>query len=883
MIKIKKLNKTYKSKKTTHHALKDISLDFEDTGLNFLLGKSGSGKTTLMNMIGGLDKFDSGDIIVKHLSLSKASNSDKDRLRNTVIGFIFQDFNLIEHMTVIENVSVSLKLLGSTSKEDEIKRATKAIADVGLEKLGNRKINELSGGQKQRVAIARALVKEPDILLCDEPTGNLDDDTSNSIFELLQAISRTKLVIVVSHNDKLAYRYANRVINLLDGQVIKDELTAKSEKLSTKILEYKGDTDTNMIADELLGNIDNNTIISANIINNAGNIPIVKNSNSKKSYDTKEINMFKVLFKTGFSYFTLRKVRLLVLTTMMCLSLAIGAYMIGMYTYNGNNDTVTYLEKYDYPVHELSCNRRDWRLDCDAGLYTDYLLNSDLGEESIMYLGNGILDDAIDFDILGMTNSSSTYVGDTNTIVKLLANANANLTTYFDLAPGSTNIINDNDIYITDRIAYQIDKTLKPEEFIGTTLSSDEGTFIIKGVILTNYEDVDFNTKSWIEINSIPYKYNIIIYNKNYVETKLTETDMFDGSYVDLVVESAFTPGEYYDHKRYSYDNNFGRIGDHVGIDTNIVAGRLPKNSNEVVVTASYMCGLLEDVTGEEQCTYSAETGIYSDLFNDYLGTKIVNSYTNGSSPEFYAFNSTFRDGLEIVGVAKDIEVFPDEDGAYYYGDAIGFLLEDDTFNTLVGSIVKYNTKFVLLDEDEYEYFTNYLYDATSSNKIVGEGYILKFAASDPSNFVEVSDLSNTVIFTAVVVIITLVFTLVATVVSSFNLNFIVEYKKKEIGIFKAQGCTNKQLNTIFIIVVALQTILITFISIILTTFVINVVNGLFNSGADMLYSGYELITFDIEEFLYLFICTFVFSMLSLVKPLKKMGNTEPIDVIKNL
>ncbi len=198
MINITNLNKIYKSKKTSHQALNDINVSFDERGLVFLLGKSGCGKTTLMNIMGGLDDMTSGDIVIDHLSLNEASKSDLDRLRNNLIGFIFQDYNVLEHMTASENISLALKLQGITD-EDEV---GKYLGLVGLEGLGNRLINELSGGQKQRVAIARALVKNPRILLCDEPTGNLDHDTSNTITKLLKELSKDRLVIIVSHNNE---------------------------------------------------------------------------------------------------------------------------------------------------------------------------------------------------------------------------------------------------------------------------------------------------------------------------------------------------------------------------------------------------------------------------------------------------------------------------------------------------------------------------------------------------------------------------------------------------------------------------------------------------------------------------------------------------------
>ncbi len=864
MIKIKNLNKTYTSRKITHHALKDINLDFGNSGLNFILGKSGCGKTTLMNLIGGLDTFDSGDIIIKHLSLAKASNTAKDRLRNTVVGFIFQDFNLIEHMTVLENVSISLQLQGNHTTEKGMKLAKKALSDVGLENLGNRKINELSGGQKQRVAIARALIKNPDILLCDEPTGNLDDDTSNNIFDLLKEISKKKLVIVVSHNDKLAYHYGDRVINILDGQIIKDELTNKVKDTTTKTLEYKNDVDLKAAAREVVKSIDNNSIIKASLENSCS-----ESSNNKvikqKKYEVKDISMFRVLFKTAFGYFTLRKVRLVLLTMLMSFSLAIGAYMIGMYTYDGTSDTLLYLEKYDFGIHRLHCSSRNWYSECDDSLYTDYLLDSELGEEAIAYSGNGALDSKLNITIPHLTNTDSPHRQNKTEIPKILVDSRVDLGKYFDLAPGSTSITGINDIYITDRIGYLLDSSKEPGDFINTTLESTSGedTFTIKGVILTDYEEINFDTLSYVEGDQYAYKYNLILYNKDYVTDPSKNQEVINGVNVPIGENS------YINLSR----DGFGKVSNHIGIDADLLVGDIPKSNNEIVVSKEYICDVMLFKYSDTSCTDSSiSESELNDKFENYIGRTITGANVSwGISSD--AFEETFGDQLVIVGIMDDITTVDEN---------VGFLVTDEVIDTYYVNLVSAGSKYVFLEENDYEYFTNYLYDATNSDDVIGKDYILKFDAFDTETFMMFSDLSNITTFIVFVVIITFIFTLVATVISNFNLNFIVENKKKEIGIFKSQGYTNRQLYTIFIIVIALQTIIITVISATLTNIVMNLFKSI-TVDKELLYSGYEFITFGIEEFLFLFTCTFVFGVLSLYKPLKKMAKTEPIDVIKNL
>ncbi len=221
MLKLKNIKKIYKTDSLTQVALDDISLNFRKNEFVTILGPSGSGKTTLLNIIGGLDKYDSGDLIINNKSTSKFKDKQWDAYRNSLIGFIFQNYNLITHISVYKNVELALTLNG-VKKSEKKKIIKDALQKVGLEKHANKKPNELSGGQMQRVAIARALVNNPDIILADEPTGALDSKTSIQIMDLIKEISKDKLVIMVTHNDELAKKYSNRIINIKDGKIIRD-------------------------------------------------------------------------------------------------------------------------------------------------------------------------------------------------------------------------------------------------------------------------------------------------------------------------------------------------------------------------------------------------------------------------------------------------------------------------------------------------------------------------------------------------------------------------------------------------------------------------------------------------------------------------------------
>ena len=220
MIQLKNVKKIYKSKKgSSTIALDDVNLKIENKGMLFIVGKSGSGKSTLLNLLGGLDNLTSGELLINGKNINNFNNKQYDSYRNTYIGFVFQEFNVLEQYNVYENIELALRLQNKKNYKDNINNL---LEKLGLSNLGNRKINELSGGQKQRVAIARALIKKPKIILADEPTGNLDKNSSEQIFNILKEISKNQLVIIVSHDMESAEKYADRIIQIEDGKVISD-------------------------------------------------------------------------------------------------------------------------------------------------------------------------------------------------------------------------------------------------------------------------------------------------------------------------------------------------------------------------------------------------------------------------------------------------------------------------------------------------------------------------------------------------------------------------------------------------------------------------------------------------------------------------------------
>ena len=238
MLQIRHICKEYRTGSLVQKALDDVSLNLRDNEFVAILGPSGSGKTTLLNIIGGLDRYDSGDLIINGISTREYKDRDWDSYRNHTIGFVFQSYNLIPHQTILSNVELALTISG-IDKAERVRRAREALEEVGLGEQIHKKPNQLSGGQMQRVAIARALVNDPDILLADEPTGALDSDTSVQVMDLLKEVARDRLVVMVTHNPELAQQYATRIVNLRDGKIRSDSDAFEIDETEMKEPEHK--------------------------------------------------------------------------------------------------------------------------------------------------------------------------------------------------------------------------------------------------------------------------------------------------------------------------------------------------------------------------------------------------------------------------------------------------------------------------------------------------------------------------------------------------------------------------------------------------------------------------------------------------------------------
>ncbi len=401
MIEVKKLVKHYSTKGgVTVTALDDVSIKFPQTGMVFLLGKSGSGKSTLLNVAGGLDKPDSGEIIVQGKSSKEFSPSDFDSYRNTFIGFIFQEYNILDEFSVEQNIALALQIQGKPNDKSAVNAL---LEQVDLKGFGKRKPNTLSGGQKQRVAIARALIKEPEIIMADEPTGALDSNTGKQVFDTLKKLSKTKLVIVVSHDKDFAEQYADRIIELKDGQIISDfSKTCSSDKPSIKNVEFlSADTisikNAKDITEDDIKNIVNvlkenggEAIITAgkkelpNVkracgINEQGNKEYFAKTIDVKfeQYDGKDTKFIKSrlpashAFKMGVSGLKTKPIRLIFAIFLSILSFVLFGVLSTFMLYDSNYSVSKALQSASYPSITLSKKysyiSQGWKVDAETG------------------------------------------------------------------------------------------------------------------------------------------------------------------------------------------------------------------------------------------------------------------------------------------------------------------------------------------------------------------------------------------------------------------------------------------------------------------------------------------------------------------------------------
>ncbi len=927
MISIKDLTKIYKNKKGKEvKALNNISLTFPNKGMIFIVGKSGSGKSTLLNLIGGLDSFDNGEILIDNQSLKSFTDKQLDDFHNYKLGFVFQEFNLLEDYSIKRNLEIVFDLQGKNYSQEQIKQA---LHDVDLDNYEDKMVNELSGGEKQRVSIARALIKNPDIILCDEPTGNLDDENSEIVFNILKRLSEKSLIIIVSHDSEAAKQYGQRVIRLNNGKIVND-------------------TNSDYVND----------------INN-----------SNKTYVTKHLP-FKSKFYLAFSYFKKRRIRLCFALFFAILCCVFVSVSLSIGFINSNKLLTNYMEKGD--ITSISFRKK--------GQYSDgkdnYNININLNDNDVQFFQNRLNCDVdIVYDIFSNSLSNVNSLSSRNPYYSFSTNGfteidDAFLNRYhFNLLCGKLPS-NDYEIVIPEylyetfhKYSYTKDNKVtnieKYEDLIGKELyfsckENENGYyFTIVGIIDTKFNHQKFDplkneedqNKLYNELNASNELglHNIIYLNKGFYQRNFG--DLYKKYYY---LKNRTTCKEYYGEQINSYENSIylKKLGMY-DYQTYTLNDSKNLGENEILLPISFYIKkydeMVKELENEKENTNEDNETKNLDFFSSLVYTKIVryvadaylglkeqynddifslddnflimkkyceyiqNSPINKYDPEhnyFYFANQTI---LECFEIYDPYEILPDKIGfndeanfdstmafplifktvGYYFDGTIDktneYIISDETFDDIMNefSYKIYTYKYVVvpldkdykkdlakvkltnrkLDEQISFYRDSEKYKSSSLTYYTSSEY--EYAITTSINLLAITSNVCQVLFAVGIVLL----------ISFMNYYFIgvIYDKKKEIGVLRALGMCKKDVVLTFIIELFILIIPIILISAPISSVIISIFNNFLVKRFSLLIT---IFNFSFLNFIIVSLFIFIILFISLLIPLLRLIKQKPYSLI---
>jgi len=865
MFEIKNLKKSYKTKNVVVQAVNDVSLKIQDKGMIFLMGKSGSGKSTMLNLIGGLDKYDSGDIIFKGVSTKDFKQRDFDSFRNAYVGFVFQEYNLLNEFSVGANIGLSLELQGKKFNDDDI---NKMLHDVDLDGYGHRKISELSGGQKQRVAIARALVKNPEVILADEPTGALDSNSGENVLDILKKLSKDKLVFVVSHDREFAEKYGDRIIELADGKVISD-VTCKGLPLPERnIKEYLFEKYHMSLEDRELIN---------QIVKDSSNLYIndsfkqttdedIKNSNDQNFKPIKSKLSFKNASTIARSSLKHKKFKLAITIFLSVVALSMFAFF-------------SLVNHYDYKNAFIeTLNRGDYKYISFTKAYEEINGNNRFYDEAVRFKQR-------DLEKVSNTLDSNVYP------MIYFGYGNA-----FDVFSNINNRSNFKGLSYLEQLTYSytlsvIDQGIMDEyniELIAGRLPENKYEITINEFAYNYYKTCGYINYSDYSEKSIENYEDIIglelddIWNGTALKVVGIAKTNFDlDKYLNSSGDKTFSITEFYEDLSADYANSM-----FINIDT-----------------MNYLINRADFNNTYQTCFEIGDNSIdiYSwVIFNEDTDDNVV----------FFDENKTSLQDNEII-VPLDFTYYVNGDGFYDYDEEIAYLRnnfsnkevtiasypndEDPIYINvkIVGYSLNNSSQSIITTENTISNFSNIehigygvLYSSVTNDKYE-ELYSLlnenqeneKFNVYD-ATLLQLSEINFTLkSLSKYIFYLSLFLAAFAGLLLSSYISTSISYKKRDIGILRAIGARQTDVLKIFFtesIYIALINFALSFISTIL------ILIGIDRIITVDLGINVSVITFNLLTIIELFALTMLVSFLGSFIPVKNIASKKPIEAIRS-
>jgi len=857
MLELRNICKIYKSKKSSETvALKNINLKFDENGLVFILGKSGCGKSTLLNLIGGLDKNDSGDIIVDDVKINHLNKTKINNYRNSYVGFVFQDYNLLEELNVSQNINLVLEL----QEKNDNGQVDEVLKSVGLENLKNRKINELSGGQKQRVAIARALIKKPKLLLCDEPTGNLDSESSKQIFDILKDISKTTLVVVVTHDEESATKYSDRIIRIKDGEIVDD----------TK----------------------------PNIINQESNkIELAKSH-------------LPFGFKLSFAIDSLfsKKVRLFISCLLLITSLCLFGSVISIDKYSKkeiNNKMIETYNKLKKTYNDEFVVNNVWVNDYSKYFsYLDYTLQKT--DIDPLTLFPSIISDETKDNVEKVTNRKWNYeykIQQDGEFLKISYPNNEIRTNIYysdsDFVPSFVEII-DKDTTIGSEIIGRL-----PNNYNEIVISNYVADSMINGGVQlsdgttylpSDYNDI-LNSNKTIKFGNTDLELVIVgIVNYNLDEfQKLKQYNTFDEEINDL-----------FEELDYIKENILYRIF----VAKNFI-NNLDLPNNNILKSATLQYSYMNHASSFDAVGYvTPDMNIYylntdedkKDLSNNevVINLEILNSITGGDFKRkynefFYSNESIDKD--ELIGFIKkyinNSNVLNNSIKINFNSNRFTFSKDDLSEYTITGIDLNVNNtiKVIYLSHDNVDDSIIPYSSSTQIYTIINDSSTLKellnvvnvdndyTIARTSFSFGVINAYCTSNIISKIFLYIFIFSLIMNTLILTSLISNSINNKKKQIGILKSLGTTDKDLLHIF----SIESIIVLITSIVLSIFGINFINALLNKFfSQELNIGFGIFNFNLMKFSMIVLLNLLITIFTCILVMKKITKLKPIESINN-